>query len=101
MTIRISQANADTLSDMVLAHRCAVRNETKAERGSDSWHELAHITTLTQYGLDVALRQTDDDGEHKMTYIIEAYLCGEGAIKDTACVVMIRLEKLGYCDFTL
>ena len=89
MALRISKTNSDTLADMVLAHRVAVREKTKAPRDhSDTYWQLLDTEKATQYALDVALGQ-DADGtrlEH-LVYLSQT--------NSDAYVALIRLHILG------
>ena len=88
MALRISQANGDVLSTMVLAHRVSVRQAAEATTGTDEWYSYNIASTETQYALDVALLPRDSDTARKLDYL---------ASSDTldAYVALIRLEQLG------
>ena len=89
MALRISKTNSDTLADMVLAHRVAVRTKSQAERDhSDTYWQLLDSQTATQYAIDVALGQGDTDG--KLEHLV--YL---SQTNSDAYVALIRLRILG------
>jgi len=60
MTIRISKAKRETLANMILAHRVAVRKAAKArsEQAEDLLDCYAR-ENITQFSLDIALGDTD------------------------------------------
>ena len=89
MALRISKANRETLSDMVLAHRVAVRNKVESDRDTDSeyWNKLDAQHT-TQYALDIAL---GDDDDYKLKHLLRERDSGS----EDAMVALIRLHWLG------
>lgn len=97
--LRISKKNSATLSDMVLAHRVAIRKCQKAE-GTDDWYDANMAETITQMALEIALGEGDCG--RKLAFLRDAYenrtddlVTGVGG---DALVALLRLKDLGLVD---
>ena len=94
MALRISSSNSETLSNMILAHRVAVRNATAAKAAeADNRFDMWECETVTEYAIDVALGQ-DDDG-HKLRYLQDKAKQDSDIAQMDAYIALIRLNRLG------
>ena len=84
----LNKEKRSTLSDMVLAHRVAIRGVQQAERGTAAWYAACTRETVTQYAIELVL---DGWTQHQWDYI-QTEADDDNA---DAVVAIIRMEKMG------
>ena len=92
MALRIGKANGEILSNMVLAHRVAVRLSANTPSSDEEWLDVTQRETITRYALEIALGQHE---QYMLDYIRNAHINDDSM---DAYVALVRLEFLGLVE---